>query len=130
MMSDISPRAVIKMMNLMEEELKKRMPEDEYYALSAKIAMEGLNVNIEDVKKAAPQERQRFRNILIGDILDHAEEIFWDVMEIYIDGADACPQYTFSGHDTIPEEIQNLPLETWIVSYSDISCQYILCVII
>lgn len=130
MMNDMNPRAVIKMMNLMEEELKKRMPIEEFYALSDKIAMEGLIVDIEDVKKAAPQERQRFRNILIGDLLDHSEFIFWDTMEIYIDGTDASPQYTFSGHDTIPEEIQNLPLETWLVTYSDISCQYILGIII
>ena len=129
-MNDMNPRAVIKMMNLMEEELKKRMPKEEFYALSDKIAMEGLIVDIKDVKKASPQERQRFRNILIGDLLDHAEEIFWDVMEIYIDGADACPQYTFSGQHTIPEEIQNLPLETWLVTYSAISCQYILGIII
>lgn len=129
-MNEMNPRAVIKMMNLMEEELKKRMPLDEFYALSDKIAMEGLIVDIEDVKKAAPQERQRFRNILIGDLLDHAEEIFWDVMVIYIDGADACPQYTFSGHDTIPEEIQNLPLETWLIHYNEIDDEYTLSIII
>lgn len=129
-MNDMNPRAVIKMMNLMEEELKKRMPLDEFYALSDKIAMEGLIVDIEDVKKAAPQERQRFRNILIGDLLDHSEFIFWDTMEIYIDGAGACPQYEFTGHDTIPEEIQKLPLETWLIHYNEIDGEYTLSIII
>lgn len=130
MNNDMNPRAVIKMMNLMEEELKKRMPIDEFYALSDKIAIEGLIVDIEDVKKAAPKERQRFRNILIGDLLDHSEFIFWDTMVIYIDGADACPQYEFTGHDEIPEEIQNLPLETWLIHYNEIDGEYTLSIII
>lgn len=130
MMNDMSPRAVIKMMNLMEEELKKRMPIEEFYALSDRIAIEGIIADIEDVKKAAPQERQRFRNILIGDLLDHSEFIFWDTMEIYIDGADAFPQYEFTGHDTIPDEIQNLPLETWLISYNEIDGEYTLSIII
>ena len=129
-MNDMSPRAVIKMMNLMEEELKKRMPIEEFYALSDKIAMEGIIADIEDVKKATPQERQRFRNILIGDLLDHSEFIFWDTMVIYIDGADACPQYEFTGNDTIPDEIQNLPLETWLIHYNEIDGEYTLSIII
>lgn len=130
MYNDLNPRAIIKMMKMMEDELKKHMTPEEYYALSDKIAMEGLIVDLEDIKNNQTQERQRFRNILIGDLLDHAEMIFWDILEIYIDGMDWAPQYEFTGHDTIPDEIQNLAVETWNVSYNDMDGLYTLAIII
>lgn len=130
MYNNLNPRAIIKMMDMLEDELKKRMTPEEYYALSDRIAIEGVKVDLEDIKKNAPFRREPFRNILIGDLLDHAEMLFWDILEIYIDGMDWAPQYEFTGHDTIPEEIQNLAVETWLVDYNDIDGHYTLSIII